>query len=443
MEDLLHVWPEAIQILEEELPPVAFNTWIKTIRPLSISEHEIVLEVPYVFNKTMLLERYRDLVKNALYLVLGRDISLTVVVEGETVPQADPLFSEMPQKETSPKTAYLNPQYTFDTYVIGNSNKFAHAAAMAVSEAPSILYNPFFIYGGVGLGKTHLMNAIGNQVLSIYPEKKVMYVSSEQFTNELINSIREQKNEEFRNKYRTIDVLMIDDIQFIAGKTSSEEEFFHTFNTLYLANKQIIISSDRPPKELHTLEGRLRTRFESGLIVDIQPPDFETRAAILKQKAEQFHFTVDDEVLKFIAGKITSNIRELEGAIKKLIVMRGLEGKPVSVAMAEEALKDFNLVKNNVITPERIIDAVEKHFNLRENSLKSARKTKEIAYPRQIAMYIIRELTDLSYPKIGQVLGGRDHTTVLHGVSKIENDYASDITIKNLVDDIVKNIKHQ
>ena len=337
----------------------------------------------------------------------------------------------------------LNPQYTFENYIIGQSNQFAQAAALAVAEAPSILYNPFFIYGGSGLGKTHLMNAIGNRVLETYPEKKVVYVSSEQFVNELINSIRQQRNEEFRSKYRTIDVLIVDDIQFIAGKTSSEEEFFHTFNSLFLANKQIVISSDRPPKELHTLEERLRTRFESGLLVDIQPPDFETRAAILKQKAEQFNLDIDYDLITYIASNINSNVRELEGTIKKITALTGFSKRPVTLEIVENALADFNVVNAGIITPSTIITLVEKHFNLKENSLVSSKRSKDVAFARHIAMYIMRELTEMSTPKIGQELGGRDHSTVLNGINKVEEAINTDSSIKNLVNDIIKNIRNR
>lgn len=445
MNSIEGIWQEALTLMEEEFADqqISYKTWIKTITPLDMNEDTVSLKVPTPINKTMLCERYMELVKHSLFLITGKDYGIDVIVEGDK--SLSPLIlPDFEKEEKKDLGGYpLNPQYTFDNYIIGQSNQFAQAAALAVAEAPSILYNPFFVYGGSGLGKTHLINAIGNRVLETYPEKKVMYVSSEQFVNELINSIREQKNEQFRNKYRSIDVLIVDDIQFIAGKISSEEEFFHTFNFLSLANKQIILSSDRPPKEMHTLEERLRTRFESGLLVDIQPPDFETRAAILKQKAEQFNLAIDDTLIKHIASKVTSNVRELEGTIKKIAALSGFSKNDVTMEIVEKALVDFNVVNAGIVTPSTIINFVEKYFNLKENSLVSLKRTKNISFARQIAMYIMRELTEMSTPKIGQELGGRDHTTILHGIEKIEYDINNDSTVKNMVNDIIKNIRNR
>ncbi len=445
MERIDTIWKEALGVMKEEFAEgenVAYNTWLKNINPVTIIDNTFTVSVPSSIHKTMITELYIETIKNALYYITNEDYEINIIIEGDK--GLKPLIlPDFGTPDNNYDSTPLNPQYTFDNYITGQSNQFAQAAALAVAQSPSILYNPFFIYGGVGLGKTHLINAIGNQVLKMYPEKKVIYVSSEQFVNELINSIKEQRNEEFRNKYRTIDVLIIDDIQFIGGKTTSQEEFFHTFNTLFLANKQIIISSDRPPKELHTLEQRLRTRFESGLIFDIQPPDFETRAAILKQKAEQFNLDISDELINYIASKITSNVRELEGAIKKITVLKGLSHSGVTYEIVDKSLADFSIKNAGIITPDTIISAVEKHFNLKEGSLKSTKRTKEVAYARQISMYIMRELTEMSSPKIGQALGGKDHSTVLHGIEKIENDISNDVTIKNLVEDIIKNIKNK
>ncbi len=448
MDELIQAWEETVAILKEKIQPVTFNTWIRPIVPVGVTDTDILLSVPNKYNETMIMDRYSDLIKNSLFLVLGKDYNLNVTVisdESEEESEKEETSKEVKKENPSNYGSILLSQYTFDNYVIGNSNKFVHAIALAVAESPSTLYNPLYLHGGVGLGKTHLMNAIGNHFLKLYPDKKVMYTSSEQFTNELINAIKENRNEEFRNRYRNIDLLMIDDIQFIGGKSSSEEEFFHTFNALHQSNKQIVISGDRPPKELHTLEKRLRTRFESGQIVEVVPPDFEMRAAILKQKAEQFNLKIDDEILKYIASRITSNIRELEGAIKKLTAYSILKGDPDYVTMdtVKECLKDFNTTDPNNITDDSIIKSVEKYFNLKENSIKSTRKTKDIAFARQIVMYIMRELLDMSYSRIGQVLGGRDHSTVLHGVDKIENQYNNDMSIKNMIDDIIKNIKNK
>ncbi len=445
MERLEGIWQEALTLMQEDFADqqISYKTWIKSITPLTMTEDSISLKVPTPINKTMICERYMELIKNSIFFITGKDYQIDVIVDGDKdlKPLILPDFDREDKKDMGGYP--LNPQYTFENYIIGQSNQFAQAAALAVAEAPSILYNPFFIYGGSGLGKTHLMNAIGNRVLETYPEKKVMYVSSEQFVNELINSIREQRNEEFRSKYRTIDVLIVDDIQFIAGKTSSEEEFFHTFNSLFLANKQIIISSDRPPKELHTLEERLRTRFESGLLVDIQPPDFETRAAILKQKAEQFHLDIDYELITYIASNINSNVRELEGTIKKITALTGFSKRPVTLEIVETALADFNVVNAGIITPSTIITLVEKHFNLKENSLVGSKRSRDVAFARQIAMYIMRELTEMSTPKIGQELGGRDHSTVIHGIKNVEDSMNSDSSVKNLVNDIIKNIRNR
>jgi chromosomal replication initiator protein len=335
----------------------------------------------------------------------------------------------------------LNPKYTFNSFVIGNSNRFAHAASLAVAESPAKAYNPLFIYGGVGLGKTHLMHAIGHYILQNNPNAKVVYVSSEKFTNELINAIKDDKNEEFRNKYRNVDILLIDDIQFIAGKERTQEEFFHTFNELHDANKQIILSSDRPPKEIPTLEDRLRSRFEWGLIADIQVPDFETRMAILKKKADVENLNVANDVMGYIATKIKSNIRELEGALIRIIAYSSLTNRAVTVDLATEALKDIISKKQGKhVTIDSIQDIVSSYFNLRVEDLKSQRRTRNIAYPRQIAMYLSRKLTDMSLPKIGEEFGGRDHTTVIHAYEKISGNLKTDDSLQHTINDLTKKV---
>ncbi|MCG8254766.1 chromosomal replication initiator protein DnaA, partial [Clostridioides difficile] len=334
------------------------------------------------------------------------------------------------------------PKYTFDTFVIGNSNRFAHAACVAVAESPAKAYNPLFLYGGVGLGKTHLMHAIGHHIVSQKKDSKVVYVSSEKFTNELINSIKDDKNEEFRNKYRNVDVLLIDDIQFIAGKERTQEEFFHTFNTLHEANKQIIISSDRPPKDIPTLEDRLRSRFEMGLITDIQAPDFETRIAILRKKAQLERIDVPNEVMSYIAKNIKSNIRELEGALTRVVAYSSLSNRVISFDLATEALKDIiTTSKNEEINVLRIKEKVSSVFNLKMEDFNSKKRTRSIAYPRQIAMYLTRELTDLSLPKIGEEFGGRDHTTVIHAHDKVSKDIEESEEIKTKIDKIISDLK--
>ena len=427
----------------------SFNTWIKSCEPISISSNTIIISVPNSFTQDILEKRYKDLVINSIEAACSKTYELEFVIASE-LQEVEEKNEE--NKNTSKKdgisvtvndemSSTLNPKYTFDSFVIGNSNRFAHAASLAVAEYPAKAYNPLFIYGGVGLGKTHLMHAIGHYILQNNPNAKVVYVSSEKFTNELINAIKDDKNEEFRTKYRSVDVLLIDDIQFIAGKERTQEEFFHTFNTLHEANKQIILSSDRPPKEIPTLEDRLRSRFEWGLIADIQAPDFETRMAILKKKADVEKLNVPNEVMVYIATKIKSNIRELEGALIRIIAYSSLTNREVTVDLATEALKDIISNKQNKsITIDLIQDVVATYFNLRVEDLKSQRRTRNVAYPRQIAMYLSRKLTDMSLPKIGEEFGGRDHTTVIHAYEKISESLNKDESLEHTINDITKKL---
>lgn len=435
------LWNEVLNVIKVELSEVSFNTWLKSIEPISLSDNKIILAVPNDFTKGILQGRYYNLIKNSISQVTKEDYKIEFIIPGEDIVSnnGQNIISETIENN---QKSQLNPKYTFNTFVIGNSNRFAHAASLAVAEAPAQAYNPLFIYGGVGLGKTHLMHAIGHYILSQNPNSKVVYVSSEKFTNELINSIREYKNEEFRNKYRNIDVLLVDDIQFIAGKDGTQEEFFHTFNALHENNKQIIISSDRPPKEIPTLEDRLRSRFEWGLIADIQPPDLETRIAILRKKANIENIDVSDEVLQYIATNIQSNIRELEGALIRVVAYSSLTNKEISKELSEEALKDI-LSKNKPIevTVDIIKEAVSKNFKIRMEDFTSRKRTRAIAHPRQIAMYLTRELTDLSLPKIGDEFGGRDHTTVIHACDKINKDMIKDENLKKKLNKIVLELK--
>lgn len=440
MYDLTSIWNEVLEIIRPDVSPVGFDTWIKSITPLSIENDEIILEVPNEFYKNMIESRYSPLIKTALTYITNKSYNISIIEEDEK----EEIKVKTPVSNAPAGRNTLNPNYTFEKFVIGNSNKFAHAASLAVAEDPGdIKYNPLFLYGGVGLGKTHLMQAVGNHILKNFPEKNVKYVTGEQFTNELVNALKDSKMEEFKNKYRSIDVLMIDDIQFIAGKEKSEEEFFHTFEALHQNNKQIILTSDRPPKELYSFNERTKTRFEWGVMADLSAPEFETRLAIVHKKMDMEGYFIDDNVAEYIAKTITSNIRELEGAIKKIIAYQDLMKEDITLETAEKIIIDFNISKSKTITPEACIKAVEKHFNLREGDIISQKKTKDISYPRQMCMYIMRELTKQSLPKIGQVLGGRDHTTVLHGIKKIENDIDDNSTIKNIVEDIMKNIKNQ
>ncbi|MBS5927916.1 MAG: chromosomal replication initiator protein DnaA [Clostridium sp.] len=450
---LNNLWEQALNIIKGEISEISFNTWIKSCTPISISDNILKLSVPNEFTKGILDTRYKDLLIQALKIVTSRKFKIEFYLESDLEEEKE---NEEKQKEEKKEntndvdgsivvsdemSATLNPKYTFQSFVIGNSNRFAHAASLAVAESPAKAYNPLFIYGGVGLGKTHLMHARGHYILQENPKAKVVYVSSEKFTNELINAIKDDKNEEFRNKYRKVDVLLIDDIQFIAGKERTQEEFFHTFNALHEENKQIILSSDRPPKEIPTLEDRLRSRFEWGLIADIQPPDFETRMAILKKKADVEGLNVPNEVMVYIATKIKSNIRELEGALIRIIAYSSLTNRDVSVDLASEALKDIISKKQGKnITIGIIQDIVASYFNLRIEDLKSQRRTRNVAYPRQIAMYLSRKLTDMSLPKIGEEFGGRDHTTVIHAYEKISENLNTDENLQHTIEDITKKL---
>ena len=443
--DLNTLWEKTLDIIKSELSEVSFNTWIKSCQPISMSNTSIKISVPNSFTQDILNKRYKDLVANSIKAVCSKLYDIDFVILSDTSDKDNlKIKSDKPTKSiivNDEMSSTLNPKYTFNSFVIGNSNRFAHAASLAVAEAPAKAYNPLFIYGGVGLGKTHLMHAIGHYILESNPNAKVVYVSSEKFTNELINAIKDDKNEEFRSKYRNVDVLLIDDVQFIAGKERTQEEFFHTFNALHDANKQIILSSDRPPKEIPTLEDRLRSRFEWGLIADIQVPDFETRMAILKKKADVENLNVANDVMGYIASKIKSNIRELEGALIRIIAYSSLTNREVSVDLATEALKDIISKKQGKhVTIDAIQDVVASYYNLRIEDLKSQRRTRSVAYPRQIAMYLSRKLTDMSLPKIGEEFGGRDHTTVIHAYEKISENLKTDDALQHTVNNITKKL---
>lgn len=434
------LWERTMNLLKNELTEISFSTWISTIEPISINSNTVNLGVPAEFNKGILESRYSTLIKNAIKQITFREYNINFVIPGQDNSKRFNANSDTNSNDEQ-YTSILNPKYTFDTFVIGNSNRFAHAAALAVAESPAKAYNPLFIYGGVGLGKTHLMHAIGHYILSQNPSSRVLYVSSEKFTNELINAIKDDKNEEFRCKYRNIDVLLIDDIQFIAGKERTQEEFFHTFNALHEANKQIILSSDKPPKEITTLEERLRSRFEWGLIADIQTPDIETRIAILRKKAQLEKLDVPNDVMVFIADKIASNIRELEGALNRVIAYSSLTENNITVELATEALKDIlSANKTKVINSSVIQEAVARYYDIKPEEFKSKKRNRDISYPRQIAMYLCREMTDMSLPKIGEDFGGRDHTTVIHAFDKIISDIDSNPETRRTIDELKRNL---
>jgi len=441
------LWQETLEKLKNELSKPSFETWLSSTRLLHIDGDTLVISVPNEFAKDWLESRYAPLIRSSVQSVLGHSVSLRFIIPSPEGIYAEDLILSTPnspialiQDEQIPNS--LNTKYTFDTFVIGNSNRFAHAASLAVAESPAKSYNPLFIYGGVGLGKTHLMHAIGHHVLQRSPSTKVLYVSSEKFTNELIDSIRDENSIEFRNHYRNVDILLIDDIQFLAGKERTQEEFFHTFNALHEANKQIIISSDRPPKEIPTLEDRLRSRFEWGLITDIQAPDLETRIAILRKKAKLENLQVPNEVMVYIADKIHSNIRELEGALIRVMAFASLSSLPINNEVAVEALKDIipaNSTKQ--ITIEIIQQSVAGYFHLSPSEFKAKKRTRAVAFPRQIAMYLSRQLTDSSLPKIGDEFGGRDHTTVMHAHDKITQALRSDPLLEKKVNEMIQRIQ--
>ncbi|MBP7330743.1 MAG: chromosomal replication initiator protein DnaA [Firmicutes bacterium] len=436
--EVLVLWEKALKVLEKKINKNAFDTWLRPLKPLGCHDNTIIIEAPNDFSRGWLSERYAPILKNVLQDITRQDISIQFFLSSEILGMQNNIFQKPAESyQSSP----LNPKYTFDTFIVGNSNRFTHAACLAVSEAPAKSYNPLFIYGGVGLGKTHLMHAIGQHIMEHSSWLKVFYVTSEKFTNELINSIRDDKTVGFRNKYRGMDILLVDDIQFLAGKERTQEEFFHTFNTLYEANKQIIISSDRPPREIPTLEDRLRSRFEWGLITDIQPPDLETRIAILRKKSQLENLTVPDDTIAFIANKIQSNIRILEGALNRVIASSSLNGKEINPEMAAEVLKDIMPNRPRPITIQLIQEVVADFYNLKVEDFKSKKRNRSISFPRQIAMYLSRELTDASLPQVGNFFGGRDHTTVIHAYDRINDELKENSIFQDTIKDLINLIK--
>ena len=455
MEELKQKWDLIIQTLKEDydITDMSFRTWIKPIQVYSVVGDKITLLIPennndsdgkglsYNMRVGYIERKYLAAITLTIAEIMGREYDVTLMSSIDK----EKIDKKQKQKDTSASKnnniQNLNPNYTFETFVIGNNNNLAHAASLAVAETPGEVYNPLFIYGGVGLGKTHLMQAIAHFIIKTKPELKVLYVTSETFTNELIDSVKNQKNSEFREKYRNIDVLLIDDIQFIIGKESTQEEFFHTFNALYQDRKQIVISSDRPPKEMETLSERLRTRFEMGLPVDIQIPTYETKMAILNKKAELGGYDIPYEVKDYVATHIKSSIRELEGALTKLSAFAKLSSNPINVEFAEEALKDLiSPDSRREITPELIIDIVAEHFNIKSEDILSQKRSADIVYPRQIAMYLCRQMTTNTVQSLGKAFGNRDHTTILHGADKINKMVISDENTKSTIDILIKKI---
>ena len=425
--DINQIWNQAKELLKDEMSQISHKTWIEPLKIASIENNNIVLFSEDSFKRDMADTKFHDLIMNTFSVILQKDCNVSIVCKEELDSKIENISLQENKKLTSNsngdyfKTS-LNPKFTFSNFVVGDNNRFAHAASLAVAEAPGTAYNPLFLYGGVGLGKTHLMHAIGNEVLFNNKNAKVLYVTSEKFTNEFIDALKNASTEKFRQKYRNIDVLLIDDIQFIAGKDSTQEEFFHTFNELRENGKQIVLSSDKPPKDISLLEERLKTRFEWGLIADVSMADYETRFAILKKKKDETHLIIDDEILSNIAAKIDSNIRELEGVFNKLVAQSSLTHTPITMEMAEKAINVVIMQKASVISIEYIQEMVCKFFNITIKDLKSSQRSNDIAFPRQIGMYLCRTLTNESFPKIGEAFGKRDHTTVMHGYKKIEQD---------------------
>lgn len=441
-------WPEILNMVrtEHDLSPIAFTTWLEPLQVYKVEGNTVTIIVPSgTIGVDYINKRYLLPLQVAIVEATGKNYQISLVLPEDI---QDEIQESAVEEDTALNEnivkAGLNPRYTFDTFVVGSNNKMAHAASLAVAESPGEAYNPLFIYGGVGLGKTHLMHSIAHFVLQKNPNAKVLYVTSETFTNELIDSIRNGNNStmsKFREKYRDIDVLLIDDIQFIIGKESTQEEFFHTFNALHGAKKQIVISSDKPPKDMEILEDRLRSRFEWGLIVDISSPDYETRMAILRKKEELDGYSIDNEVIEYIARNVKSNIRELEGSLNKIMAYANLEKSEINLALAEKVLKDIiSPNEKRVITPELITDIVADHFDLTPADIIGNRRNSQIAFPRQIVMYLCRHMTDCTLKIIGQYLGGRDHTTIMNGINKIEAELETSESTREVIDILKKKI---
>ncbi len=443
------LWRETLEQLEQKLSPQLFSTWIKPIEFIRVDKSNVFLRVPNRFFLDWIRDNYVRKIEETLADVGAVDYKVEFEVssrprqqenssEKNTNPVKKESFTPSPQPTASKPApdswnTNLNPKYVFTEFVSGSSNQFAHAAAMAVANNPATTYNPLFIYGGVGLGKTHLVNAIGNAILKKNSSMRVCYYTSEKFMNELINSLRYARMDEFRNKFRSMDVLLIDDVQFIAGKERTQEEFFHTFNALYESHKQIVVTSDKFPKEIPGLEERLRSRFEWGLIADIQPPDVETKQAILKMKAEKNRINLPEEVIQFLSNSITSNVRELEGFLIRLGAYASLTATPITLDLAREVLKDILVEKNKEITVEEIQKVVAQHFSLKVADLKSPKRLKALVLPRQIAMYLSRQLTSQSFPEIGDKFGGKDHSTIIHAIKKVEKLMEDDFQLRTTV----------
>jgi len=430
------LWSRMLIALATKVPPAALDSWLRPCRLTAVEGDHMKIAAPNTYTRDWLHQHHTESLQAAAREVLGGNPRISLDIDRDVpLPVAAPSAGEPPVAAPG-----LSARYTFDSFVVGNSNQFAQAACQAVAELPSRAYNPLFIYGGVGLGKTHLLHAVGHQIARLYPHLRLLYLSSERFTNDLINAIRYDRTAEFRAKYRTIDLLLIDDIQFISGKERTQEEFFHTFNDLYEARKQIVVSSDAAPKEIPDLEERLRSRFEWGLIADIQPPDFETRVAILKKKAEIERVRLPDDVAYLIASRIKANIREIEGSLTRMIAFCSLSGRDMSVELAQEVLADLWGEEERVITMDHIQRKVAEFFGIKLSDMRAKNRTKSVAFPRQVAMYLSRQLTHASLSDIGRAFGGKDHTTVIHAVSKLQALLQEDPKLKQTIDSLTQGI---
>jgi chromosomal replication initiator protein len=457
----MSIWSEALEILKEEISPVGYKTYVDVMIPRIADEHTICLLAPSNYHIDICKKRYLDLIQNTLQILTKRDYIITFESK-EIIPEDNKYDNDLEESTKEPldfeltkdkndnsmdvedksyaaeTNSNLNPKYTFDNYIVGSNNRFAHAAATAVSETPGEKYNPLYIYGGVGLGKTHLMQAIGNELKKTKPEMKIVYATGELFTNELVTALMTNKNEEFRKKYRNVDLLLIDDVQFLAGKDKCQEEFFHTFNTLFQSGKQIVLTSEKPPKEIMMLEDRLKTRFEMGLSVDIQSPDYETRLAILRKKTQNERYIINDDVLIKIASKVKSNIRELEGVFNKLVAYSSFTNNDLTDSIVDNTIESILVKNTKILTSKLIMQVVAKFFNIKVTDLTSEKRSNSVTYPRQIAMYLCREIANLSFPTIGRDFGGRDHSTVLHSYGKIKEEYEKNTETKNVIQELKK-----
>ena len=463
--DFIKIWEQALEAIKEEISPIGYKTFIEVMVPRLSDENTICFLVPSSYHIEVINKKYIDLITNALIILTNK--SYIITFESKEMNESEeeditPISSEISnntkdettknvenitqpianQTNSSPIDIGLNPKYTFENYIVGSNNRFAYAAAKNVAENPGEVYNPLYIYGGVGLGKTHLMQGIGHAIQENHPNLNIRYTTGEGFTNELVASIMNEKieNASFRNKYRNIDVLLIDDIQFLVGKAKCQEEFFHTFNTLFESGKQIILTSEKPPKDLHMLDERLKTRFDMGLAVDVQAPDYETRLAILKKRREKERYMIDDSVLVKIATQVTSNIRELEGVFNKLKAYTSFTNNELTDEIIDSTIESVLVKGSKVITSKLIMQVVSKFFNIKVVDLLSSNRSKNVAYPRQIAMYLCRTVINMTFPQIGKDFGGKDHTTVIHACDKLTKEYMSDPSTKELIDDIKKSL---